>query len=164
MKYLTKISALFLVSLLALTTACKKEDPATPEFEMENAPYTAQYSFRTRSQELTKNAAGQNIARVLIDGTGTCSFAGDVTFRDEFDFVLGTGAADHKATFTTTNGDTFSTTMSTQVGSSNITGTTTFTGGTGRFAKIKGSSPNAGPLLEATGEGTWKEEGGKVTF
>lgn len=37
-------------------------------------------------------------------------------------------------------------------------------GGTGRFAKINGSSPNTGPLLGATGEGSWKEEGGKVTF
>ena len=163
MKNTTKISALLLVALLTLTNACKKDD-ATPEFEMENAPYTAQLSFKTKSQQMTKNAAGQNIAKVVLDGTGTSSFAGNVTFVDEFDFILATGAADHKVTFTATNGDKFYTTMITQVTASNIIGTTTFTGGTGRFAKIKGSSPNAGPLVSATGEGTWKEEGGKVTF
>ncbi|WP_373512454.1 hypothetical protein [Persicitalea sp.] len=163
MKHPTKISALMLVGLLALTTACTK-DHVTPEFEMENAPYTAQYSFKTKSQDITKNAAGQNIIKVVIEGTGTSSFAGNVTFTDAFDFILATGAADHKVTFTTTNGDTFSTTMTTQVGPSSITGTTTFTGGTGRFAKIKGSSPNVGPPVGPTGEGTWKEEDGKVTF
>lgn len=163
MKNTTKISVLLLVGLLALTNACVK-DHAMPEFEMENAPYTAQLSFKTQSQEITKNAAGQNIIRVVLDGTGTYSFAGNVTFVDEFDFILATGAADHKVTFTANNGDKFYTTMTTQVGSGNITGTTTFTGGTGRFAKIKGSSPNVGPLVSAMGEGSWKEEGGKVTF
>ena len=162
MKNTPRLPALLLVGMLTLTNACVK-DHVTPNFETENAPYTAQLSFKTKSQQMTKNAAGQNIAKVVIDGTGTSSFAGNVTFVDEFDFILATGAADHKVTFTATNGDKFYTTMITQVSASNIVGTTTFTGGTGRFAKIKGSSPNAGPLVSATGEGTWKEEGGKVT-
>ena len=163
MKNTPRLLALLLVGMLTLTNACVK-DHVTPNFETENAPYTAQLSFKTKSQQMTKNAAGQNIAKVVLDGTGTFSFAGDVTFVDEFDFILATGAADHRVTFTTTNGDKFYTIMITQVSASNIVGTTTFTGGTGRFAKIKGSSPNAGPLVSATGEGTWKEEGGKVTF
>ncbi|GAB3639606.1 hypothetical protein [Spirosoma arcticum] len=163
MKTTPNLSLLFIISVFALTTACKK-DEAVPEFEQENAPYTAQFAFKTKSQQFAKDAEGKNIVRVVIDGTGTYSFAGNVTFTDEFDFVLATGAATHKATYTTTTGDKFYTTMITQVGQSSITGMTTFTGGTGRFAKIKGSSPNVGPPLSATGEGSWKEEGGKVTF
>ena len=163
MKTTPQHSVLFLVSLLVLTTGCKK-DEAAPEFEMIDAPYTAQLAFTTKSQTFATNAEGKNIIKVVIEGTGTYSFAGTVTLVDEFDFVLATGAATHKVTYTTTTGDKIYTTMTTQVGQTNITGTTTFTGGTGRFAKIKGSSPNVGPPVGATGEGTWKEEGGNVTF
>lgn len=163
MKTASILSLLFLVGLLALTTGCQK-DEAAPEFEQENAPYTGQFTFKTKSQEFAKDADGRNIIKVVIDGTGTYSFAGNVTFIDAFDFVLATGVATHKVTYTTTTGDKIYTLMTTQVGESSITGTTTFTGGTGRFAKIKGSSPNAGPTLSATGEGSWKEEGGNVTF
>jgi hypothetical protein len=60
-----------------------------------------------------------------------------------------------------TTSDKIYTTMTTQVGQTSIT---TFTGGTGRFAKIKGGGPTFGPPVGATGEGSWKEEGGKVTF
>lgn len=163
MKTTPKISVLLLAGLLALTTGCKK-DEASPEFEMTDAPYTAQLAFKTKSQTFATNAEGKNIIKVVIDGTGSYSFAGIVTLVDEFDFVLATGAANHKVTYTTKTGDKIYTTMTTQVGQTSITGITTFTGGTGRFAKIKGSSPNTGPLLGATGEGSWKEEGGNVTF
>ena len=158
----------FIVSLLAglllLTVSCQKNETAAPQFEQENADYTAQFTFKTKSQQFAQNSAGQNIAKVVIDGTGTFSFAGAVTFTDEFDFVLATGAAAHKVNYTATSGDKIYATMNTQVGAGTITGTSTFTGGTGRFAKITGSSPNAGPPVSATGEGSWKETGGKVTF
>ncbi|WP_020605910.1 hypothetical protein [Spirosoma spitsbergense] len=163
MKTTPIVSVLFLISLFALTTGCKK-DEVVPAFEINDAPYTAQLAFTTKNQTFATNAEGKNIIRVVLDGTGTYSFAGNVTLVDKFDFVLATGAATHKVTYTTTTGDKIYSTMTTQVGQTNITGTTTFTGGTGRFAKIKGSSPNAGPLVSATGEGSWKEEGGKVTF
>lgn len=101
---------------------------------------------------------------MVIEGTATYSFAGTGTFTDAFDFLLATGAATHQLTFTASTGDKIYTTMTTQVGATSITGTTTFTGGTGRFAKIKGGGPNVGPPVGSTGEGTWKEEGGKVTF
>lgn len=161
MKFLRLAPALLLGATLALT-ACKKD--TAPEFEQENAPYTAQFTFKTKSQTLAQGSDGKPLAKVVIEGTGTFSFAGAVTFVDEFDFGVTTGAATHKVTFTTPSGDKLSSTMSTQVGQGIITGTTTFTGGTGRFAKIKGSSPNAGPPPSATGEGSWKEEGGEVTF
>lgn len=101
---------------------------------------------------------------MVIEGTATYSFAGTGTFTDAFDFLLATGAATHQLTFTASTGDKIYTTMTTQVGGPSITGTTSFTGGTGRFAKIKGGGPNVGPPVGSTGEGTWKEEGGKVTF
>lgn len=162
MKTTSKI--LVLVGLFALTAVGCKKDEAAPEFEQENAPYTGQFAFKTKSQEFAKDADGRNIIKVVIDGTGSFSFAPNVTFTDAFDFVLATGAATHKVTYTTTNGDKIYSTMTTQVGKTEIAGTTTFTGGTGRFAKIKGTGPNVGPPVGSTGEGTWKEEGGKVTF
>ncbi|MCY7353086.1 MAG: hypothetical protein LH606_20915 [Cytophagaceae bacterium] len=156
-------SALLLGATLSMT-ACKKESAS--EFEQENAPYTAQFNFKTKSQTLAQSADGKPYAKVVVEGTGSFSFAGDVTFTDEFDYGVTTGLGLHKATYTTSSGDKIYTAMTTQVqvGQSNITGTTTFTGGTGKFAKIKGSSPNVGPKPGATGEGSWKEEGGKVTF
>lgn len=155
-------SLVLLLAFVSLLIGCK-QDHMTPEFEQENADYTAQFSFKTKSQQFAVNPEGKNIIKVVVEGTGTFSFAGDVTLVDEFDFVLATGAAAHRATFTTSTGDKIYTTMATQVGQSSITGTTTFTGGTGRFAKIKGGGPNAGPPVSATGEGTWQEIG-KVTF
>ncbi|MBC7572068.1 MAG: hypothetical protein H7319_20425 [Spirosoma sp.] len=150
--------------LLALTTGCKKNEAAL-EFEMMDAPYTAQLAFKTKSQTFATNAEGINIAKVVLERTGSYSFAGNVTLIDEFDFVLATGAAtNHKVTYTTTTGDKTPTSMTTQVGQTNITGTTTFTGGTGRSAKIKDSSPSTGPPAGVTGEGAWKEEGGNVPF
>ncbi|KAA9352718.1 hypothetical protein [Larkinella humicola] len=157
-------TSVLLLLIFALLAGCKKEEETVSEFEQENAAYTAQFSFKTKSQQIAQGSDGKPVAKVVIEGTGSFSFAGTVTFVDEFDFGVTTGAATHKVTHTATNGDKIYATMTTQVGSSSITGTTTFTGGTGRFAKIKGSGPNTGPLLSATGEGTWKEEGGKVTF
>ncbi|GAB2576445.1 hypothetical protein [Spirosoma areae] len=162
MKKSLKSTALVL-AIVSLFIGCKK-DEAVPEFEQENALYTGQFNFRPKSQQFTLNSDGKNIIRVVVEGAGSLSFAGNVTFVDEFDFVLATGAANHKLTATTSTGDKLYTTMTTQAGQSSITGTTTFTGGTGRFAKIKGGSPNTGPLPGATGEGSWKEEGGRVTF
>ena len=159
----TLTSVTLFCALILLLSQCKK-DEAAPEFEQQDAPYTGQFAFKTKSQQVIQGSDGKPVAKVIIEGTGTYSFAGNVTFVDEFDFGVTTGAATHKLTATTANGDKIYTTMVTQVGQSNITGTTTFTGGTGRFARIKGSSPNVGPLLSATSEGTWKEEGGKVTF
>lgn len=164
MKTTPNLVVSLMAGLLLLTASCKKEETAAPQFEQENAAYTGQFAFKTKSQQFAVDAQGRNIAKVVIDGTGTFSFTGAVTFTDEFDFVLATGAAAHKVTYTLANGDKIYATMNTQVGASTITGTSTFTGGTGRFAKITGSSPNVGPPVSATGEGTWKEEGGKVTF
>ncbi len=163
MKTTPKVPVLIMVGLLTLTIACEK-DHIVPEFEQENAAYTGQFNFKTKSQQFAQNSDGKNIIKVVIEGTGQFSFAGNVTFVDEFDFMMATGAAAHKITHTTSTGDKIYATMATQVGQSSITGTTTFTGGTGRFAKIKGNSLNVGPPLSATGEGSWKEEGGKVTF
>lgn len=163
MKTTPNLSLLFVISLFALTSACT-QDHLAPAFEQQDAPYTAQFAFKTKSQQFAVNAEGKNIIKVVVEGTATYSFASTGTFTDEFDFILATGSAAHKLTFTATNGDKIYTSMTTQVGQTSITGTTTFTGGTGRFAKINGSSPNTGPLLGATGEGSWKEEGGKVTF
>lgn len=154
---------LVLVGLFALTVGCQN-DHVTPAFEQQDAPYTAQFAFKTKSQEFAKDAQGRNIIRVVVEGTATYSFAGMGTFTDAFDFVLATGAANHQLTFTAATGDKIYTTMTTQVGQSSITGTTIFTGGTGRFVKIKGGGPNVGPPVAPTGEGSWKEEGEKVTF
>lgn len=158
----SRTSLVLLLAFVSLLIGCE-QDHMTPEFEQENADYTAQFSFKTKSQQFALNPEGKNIIKVVVEGTGSFSFAGNVTFVDEFDFVLATGAATHKATFTTSTGDKIYTTMATQVGQSSITGTTTFAGGTGRFAKIKGGGLNAGPPVSATGEGTWQESG-KVTF
>ena len=162
MKTTPNSSVLFIVGLFMLTTSCKKNE-AVPEFEQENAPYTAEFTFKTKSQQFATDAQGKNIVKVVLDGTGSFSFAPNVTFTDEFDLVLATGVSAHKVTFTTSNGDKIYTTMTTQIGKTDITGTTSFSGGTGRFAKIKGGGPNAGPPV-AAGAGSWKETGGQVTF
>ena len=160
-KLLKPIALVFAVTSLLIGCV---NDHLVPQFEQENAAYTGQFNFKTKSQQFGVNSEGKNIIKVVIEGTGQFSFAGNVSFVDEFDFLLATGAAAHKVTYTTANGDKIYATMATQVGPGSITGTTTLTGGTGRFAKITGSSTNVGPPVSATGEGSWKEEGGKVTF
>ena len=77
MKTLRLASALLLGATLSLT-ACKKD--TAPEFEQEAAPYTAQFAFKTKSQSITQGSDGKPLAKVVIEGTGTFSFAGAVTF------------------------------------------------------------------------------------
>lgn len=164
MKTAPKISVLMLVTLLTLTTGCKKDDP-TPEFEMMDAPYTGKFTWVTKSQTVLAMANGQpTIVKVVIDGTGMLSYAGAVTLNDEFELDLLTGKGMHKAIWTDTKGDKIYADVTTQLGPTGITGETNYTGGTGRYAKLKGTkNPNTGALNPATGQGTW-DETGKVTF
>jgi hypothetical protein len=143
MKTTSNIFTLFTVSLFMLTTAgCQKDEAG---FVMENAPYTGKFTWATKS-------------------TGTYSFAGAVTLNDEFELDYTTGKGIHKAIWTDTKGDKIYADATTQLGPTGITGETNFTGGTGRFAKIKGTkNPNTGTLNQATGQGTW-DETGTVTF
>ncbi len=161
MKTASKI--LVLVGLFALTTiGCKKDEA---EFVMENAPYTGNFTWATKSQTVLATANGQPTkVKVVIDGTGTYSFAGAVTLNDEFELDLITGKGIHKAIWTDAKGDKIYADVTTQLGPTGITGATNFTSGTGRFAKIKGTkNANTGTLNQATGQGTWAETG-TITF
>lgn len=163
MKTTPNLSLLFIATLLALTTiGCKKDEAA---FVMENAPYTGKFTWATKSQTVLATANGQPTkVKVVIEGTGTYSFAGNVTLNDEFELDLTTGKGIHKAIWTDTKGDKIYADVTTLLGPTGIIGETNFTNGTGRFANIKGlKNPNTGTLNQATGQGTW-DETGTVTF
>ena len=143
---------------MSLLMSCTKENVS--EFEMENAPYTANFSFVTKNQTFVPNSKD---IQVIIEGKGNYSFSGQGTFTDTFVLSLATGVGTHTMVFTDANGDKINATMTTQIGATNITGTTNIMSGTGRYAKIKGESKNQGPLLNAKGEGSW-EESGSISF
>ena len=83
--------------------------------------------------------------------------------HDEFIFNSNNGSASHKVIWTAPNGDKITAETATNIGETGVIGSTIFTGGTGRFAKIKGGSTNVGTTPDAEGKGSWTETG-KVTF
>jgi len=139
--------------------SCSKDDKEVkPSYEVENMAFTATMNYVVTSQTVTGSTAN-----VVVDGTGNFTFEPNMKMHDEFVFNANTGSANHKVTFTAPNGDKITAETSTDIGEAGVIGSTIFTGGTGRFAKIKGGSTNVGTTPDAEGKGTWTETG-KVTF
>lgn len=153
MKKLTIVLANLLILGLS---SCEK----AAEFQLENASYTSSFTFGTKSMVPIANSKNLD---VVVEGKGSYSFSGEGTFVDRLVLGTDTGAATHTMEFTDAKGDKIYSTLSTQIGATSITGTGKFTGGTGRYSKISGDCTNAGSLIDAQGNGSWKETG-KVTF
>jgi|GEM_PF-3334069 len=146
-----------LISSGLLIGSCSS-DEKLPALEMENQPFIGTMNYVVTSQTVVGNTV-----KVVVEGAGSFSFDPDVKLYDAFTFNLSNGSASHVVTYTATNGDKIFAEMVTQAGETGVEGSTLFTGGTGRFAKITGGSKNLGTQPDKNGAGNWKETG-KITF
>jgi hypothetical protein len=161
MKKRTLLRLILAFLLIGVFVSCKKDS----EFTIENKSVSGDLTYaRTAFVPITVDPVTQQplSASMVFEGSGTISDLGalDVVSSFKFDFVTGHGS-DFQTFYTGTSAsDGFTSTGTSQMQQDgSIIITESFTGGKGKFAKIKGGGETKVILTpdgnSATGEATW---------
>jgi hypothetical protein len=163
MKKKTLLHLILAFLLIGVFVSCKKDKE--DEYTIENKSVTGDLNYvRTAFVPITVDPVTQQplSASMVFEGTGTTSDLGDLNLISSFnfDFVTGQGS-DFQTTYTGASAsDGFTSTGTSQMQQDgSIIITELFTGGKGKFAKIKGGGETKVILTpngdSATGEATW---------
>ena len=162
MKTKSIIALFFVFFLFGVLSSCKKDE----EFTLKDQTVTGDFTYVTKSMvpiQVDPVTQQPLSATISMDGSATVTQMGLLSFSSsfKFDFVAGKGS-DFVTTYTGTNSaDSFHATGSSQQQQDgSIIVTETFSNGTGKFSKIKGSGTTIVNIMPdqsgGTGAATWK--------
>lgn len=164
MKKRTLLPLFIAIFLIGIFVSCKK-DKDDNEFTVENKSVSGDLTYvRTSFVPITVDPVSQQplLASMIFEGSGTTSDLGnlDIVSSFKFDFVTGHGT-EFQTTYTGASAsDGFTSTGTSQMQQDgSIIITESFSGGKGKFAKIRGGGDIKIILTadgnSATGEATW---------